>query len=59
MNEPYTNSVKETNLKDRLVYCEKCDYKALTRLPNPKCGMCNSNLITVINDMAIRTNQST
>ncbi len=46
-NEPYTESTKEYNIKPRLVWCQFCDYIAVSKLPAPKCGVCHSYLITM------------
>jgi Zn finger protein HypA/HybF involved in hydrogenase expression len=50
-NPPYTDNKVNTNHKPRLVTCPKCLYDIETDLPNPKCGDCKSQLITIIPGM--------
>lgn len=51
--EPYTDVLTPMNLWPRTTYCRYCKYEVVTGLPNPKCGICGTFLITkVINDVA-------
>lgn len=52
---PYSESDREHyNSKYRTVYCKLCKYTVITDLPGPRCGLCHSYLITVVNDELVR-----
>lgn len=44
--KPYTDSTKQYNIKPRAVQCNFCKYVIVTDLPGPRCGTCNSFLVT-------------
>jgi hypothetical protein len=46
--KPFSESILEYNVKPRLVYCPICHYETITDLCGPKCGHCQSRLITKI-----------
>lgn len=48
ITEPISESTLQWNIRERLVMCPMCKYNILTELAGPKCGTCNSSLITVI-----------
>ena len=60
---PYSDSTLKWNIKPRKVTCPLCKYDVITDLAGPKCGHCNSQLITVLersnSELARRTGTST
>jgi hypothetical protein len=46
--QSYSETPLKWNIKPRLVYCPICHYETITDLCGPKCGHCQSQLITII-----------
>lgn len=46
--DPYTESEREYNIKERTVKCQWCKYWVRTSLPGPKCGKCHEYLINCV-----------